>query len=56
MAPRVRRIEAWNRLATDLDRTKLGVMTRTIKLADVIPAGADILAGKVRGRIVVEIG
>ena len=55
MAPRARRMEAWARLAGDLDLGKLASMTRTIKLADVEQAGADIVAGKVRGRVVVEI-
>ena len=56
MAPLPLRVEAWRRLATDLDRAKLAAMTQTIRLGDVIAAGGDILAGKVRGRIVVEIG
>ncbi|HWA30039.1 MAG TPA: MDR family oxidoreductase [Rhizomicrobium sp.] len=50
-----RRIQAWERLARDLDVKKLASMTSTIKLADVKQAANDILAGKVRGRIVVEI-
>jgi acrylyl-CoA reductase (NADPH) len=53
--PMQRRIEAWARLARDLDREKLAEMTQTIPLADVFEAGAQILQGKVRGRIVVEI-
>lgn len=56
MAPRVLRLEAWGRLARDLDHGKLAAMTRTIRLDEVIPAGAEILAGRVRGRTVVEIG
>lgn len=56
MAPKALRIEAWSRLARDLDRAKLAAMTTTIPLADVIVAGEAILAGKVRGRLVVEIG
>ena len=56
MAPRALRQEAWGRLARDLDAGKLAAMTRTITLDEVIPAGAEILAGKVRGRTVVEIG
>jgi acrylyl-CoA reductase (NADPH) len=50
-----RRRLAWERLARDLDVTRLASMTRTIALADVRQAGEDILAGKVRGRLVVEI-
>jgi acrylyl-CoA reductase (NADPH) len=52
---RERRLQAWDRLARDLDVKKLASMTSTIKLADVPKAANDILAGKVRGRIVVEI-
>ena len=54
--PMARRLQAWERLAGDLDVKKLASMTRTIKLADVRGAAADILAGKVRGRLIVEIG
>ena len=53
--PMPRRLRAWERLAGDLDVTKLASMTQTIKLADVPKAAADILAGQVRGRLVVEI-
>ena len=50
-----RRLQAWSRLSRDLDVKKLAAMTSAIKLADVKQAAQDILAGKVRGRIVVEI-
>jgi acrylyl-CoA reductase (NADPH) len=50
-----RRLQAWARLARDLDVKKLASMTSTIKLADVKQAASDILTGKVRGRIVVEV-
>jgi acrylyl-CoA reductase (NADPH) len=56
MAPRSRRLEAWRRLASDLDHDKLAAMTTTMRLDEVIEAGREILAGKVRGRVVVEIG
>jgi acrylyl-CoA reductase (NADPH) len=55
MAPKARRLEAWGRLARDLDHAKLAAMTTTVSLDDVIAKGADILDGKVRGRVVVEI-
>jgi acrylyl-CoA reductase (NADPH) len=55
MAPNARRVEAWSRLARDLDLGKLDAMTRTVPLAEVIPMGEAILSGKVRGRIVVTI-
>ncbi len=53
--PKPLRVEAWNRLARDLDRDKLAAMTKTILFERVIEAGRDILDGRVRGRIVVEI-
>ena len=54
--PRPIRLEAWNRLASDLDRGKLEALTTQIDLDGVIDAGAAILEGQVRGRIVVKIG
>jgi acrylyl-CoA reductase (NADPH) len=47
--------EAWRRLETDLDRGKIESMTSEIALGDVIEAGPRILAGEVRGRIVVKV-
>jgi acrylyl-CoA reductase (NADPH) len=55
MAPRASREEAWSRLARDLDRGKLDAMTREITLAEAIAAAGEILAGKVRGRLVVNV-
>ena len=49
------RTEAWNRLASDLDRGKLEAITSQIELADVLGAANSILEGQVRGRIVVKI-
>jgi acrylyl-CoA reductase (NADPH) len=46
---------AWARLASDLDHAKLAEITHEIGLDEVIAAGAKILAGQVRGRIVVKI-
>jgi acrylyl-CoA reductase (NADPH) len=56
MRPLGDRRAAWQRLETDLDRTKLAEMTREIGLAEVIEAGRSIVDGQVRGRIVVKIG
>jgi acrylyl-CoA reductase (NADPH) len=53
--PMPRRLQAWERLARDLDVKKLASMTKTITLSDVPQAATDILAGQVRGRLVVEI-
>jgi acrylyl-CoA reductase (NADPH) len=55
MCPIEQRKLAWNRLASDLDKGKLADITHEIGLDQVIGAGAEILAGKVRGRIVVKI-
>ena len=51
-----RRDAAWERLATDLKTDKLDAMITEIALDGVIDAAADILAGSVRGRIVVDVG
>ncbi|HZW46527.1 MAG TPA: MDR family oxidoreductase [Microvirga sp.] len=56
MAPKPRRIEAWNRLVHELDHAKLAAMTSTIPLDEVMEAGRRIVAGQVKGRVVVEIG
>jgi len=53
--PMPRRRQAWARLARDLDQEKLDAMTRTIALKDVFQAAIDILAGHVRGRLVVDM-
>jgi acrylyl-CoA reductase (NADPH) len=55
MCPIELRKTAWRRLASDLDRGKLTEITHEIGLDEVIAAGAKILAGQVRGRIVVKI-
>jgi acrylyl-CoA reductase (NADPH) len=56
MAPRALRLEAWSRLATQLDKAKLAAMTTHATLADVPRLAEEILAGRLRGRVVVEIG
>ncbi len=56
MCPLPLRQEAWRRLETDLDRSKIAAIVSEIGLADVIAAGQRIVEGKVRGRIVVKIG
>ncbi len=53
--PAPRRLEAWRRLATDLDRSKLATMTETIPFDRVFDAGARIVKGETRGRLVVTI-
>lgn len=56
MAPLPARREAWDRLAADLDRAKLDAITETRPLADAPALAPDLLAGKVRGRVVLTIG
>ncbi|MGE0849065.1 MAG: MDR family oxidoreductase [Hyphomicrobiaceae bacterium] len=56
MAPKPQRLEAWSRLAHDLDKAKLAAMTVTRPASDVVALAPDILAGKVRGRVVLELG
>ena len=55
MAPMARREAAWDALAKTLDRAQLAAMTTEIGLADAIPAASQILAGQVRGRLVVKV-
>lgn len=55
MAPHPTRESAWERLARDLDKSKLDSMIQEIGLASALDQGSDILAGKVRGRILVDV-
>jgi len=56
MAPKARRIEAWSRLARDLDKAKLAAITSVVPFDFAIKTANLILDGKIRGRVVVEIG
>jgi acrylyl-CoA reductase (NADPH) len=53
-APMDRRLEAWRRLAR-LDRAKLRSTITDIALAQAIAKAPDVIAGKVRGRLVVDV-
>jgi len=55
MAPRADREEAWRRLATDLDRMKLDAITTEVALAEAIGRAPEVLAARLRGRIVVDV-
>ncbi len=55
MAPKPKRLQAWARLAQDLDRQKLAAITQTHSWKDVLALAPQILAGKVRGRILLEV-
>jgi len=55
MAPMPRRQQAWQRLAHDLDRARLDAMTTVIPLDETLHAAPRLLAGQVRGRLVVDV-
>ena len=55
ITPMPLRMEAWRRLAADLDFVKLDLMTHEISLPQAFEAARDIVEGKVRGRIVVNV-
>jgi len=55
MAPLAVRLEAWERLGRDLEIAKLDAISREISLAEALTVGAELLEGKVRGRIVVDV-
>ena len=55
MAPMALRRTAWDRLARDLDLAKLEALTQEVTLAGALQVGPDILAGRVRGRVVVNV-
>ena len=53
--PMKRRTEAWDRLASTLSSKDLEAVTSQVSLAEVLGFGAEILAGRVRGRTVVAM-
>jgi acrylyl-CoA reductase (NADPH) len=55
VAPQAVRRAAWDRLAIDLDLARLEAITHEIGLGEALQAGADILAGRIRGRVVVNV-
>jgi len=55
MRPRPDRIEAWGRLARDLDLSKLEAMTVPATLGDLPRLGAEIVEGKIRGRVLADV-
>jgi acrylyl-CoA reductase (NADPH) len=55
MAPRALRLQAWQRLARDLDPALLGLMSRTIGLQEALSTAPQLMAGQVRGRVVVDV-
>ncbi len=55
MCPRPERLEAWDRLVRDLDPAKLDAITDEIGLTDVVATAERLMAGRVRGRVVVDV-
>jgi acrylyl-CoA reductase (NADPH) len=55
MCPRPERLDAWRRLGTDLDVSKLAAISNEVGLADVLPLATKLLNGEVRGRVVVDV-
>jgi acrylyl-CoA reductase (NADPH) len=53
--PNERRCAAWEHLGCAIPTSAIDAITRHVDLADVVPLGKEILAGHVRGRIVVDI-
>ena len=54
--PQADRLEAWSRLATDLDASLLPLISREIGLSEVIDIAPQLIAGQVRGGVVVNTG
>lgn len=55
MAPMALRQEAWNRLGDEIDKDLLETISRTIRFDDIIGSARDIVEGRIRGRLVVEM-
>ena len=55
MCPKLRRLEAWTRLSTDLALDRLEAMTVNAALRDVPRLAGEILKGQIRGRVVVDV-
>lgn len=55
MAPKGPRMAAWDRLARDLDPALLEVIGAEVGLSEAIAAASDLIDGKVRGRIIVDV-
>jgi acrylyl-CoA reductase (NADPH) len=55
MCPSAVRQQAWENLAREIDPAKLASMTTEVSLAEALDRAGDVLAGKVRGRLVVDV-
>ena len=55
MAPKERRVKAWSKLGCNIVASKLDAITREVGLGEAIAAAGDLLAGKIRGRVIVNV-
>ncbi|MCJ9673493.1 oxidoreductase, partial [Neorhizobium sp. SHOUNA12B] len=55
IATREQRLSAWARLARDLDPAKLSEITTTEPMSNLPQLAEDIIAGKIRGRVVIDV-
>ena len=55
MCPKGPRMAAWDRLDRDLDRSLISAIGTEVSLSEAIQAGHDIIAGKIRGRVLVDV-
>jgi len=55
MAPRPVRLDAWRRIGSDLDSAKLAAISNIIGFDQIMDAATDIVDGKIRGRVVVDM-
>lgn len=55
MCPRVDRLLAWQRLGSDLDIEKLGIISRQVGLGEAIALADRLLNGEIRGRVIVDV-
>ena len=55
MCPRPERLEAWRRLGSDLDVSKLAAISNEVGLTEVMPLATQLLNGEVRGRVIVDV-
>ncbi|MNN79163.1 Acrylyl-CoA reductase AcuI [compost metagenome] len=53
--PKARRLQAWERLAKGLDFSLLALISHEIGLSEAIEAAPKLLAGQLRGRVVVDV-
>lgn len=55
MCPRPERLEAWRRLGSDLDVSKLEMISNEVGLSEAIPAATKLINGDIRGRVIVDV-